>query len=192
MKTEKDDRRSQRSRRLLNTAMVELMMEKRYDDISVQDILERADVGRSTFYAHYADKEDLLLSSLEHVLGQFVKHVGGDGQMPSMVELFRHVQQNQSLFKAILWGRGAELLYGKGQDVLTRRIQEHLESQAARVDQPAVPIPVIAEYLSGAFLSLLRWWVNHKTPYTPEQMGAMFERLTVPGVMAALQHELPE
>jgi AcrR family transcriptional regulator len=64
----KADRRSQRTRQLLSAALIELMLEKRYDDISVQDIIERANVGRSTFYAHYLDKEDLLVGDFTRVL----------------------------------------------------------------------------------------------------------------------------
>ena len=68
MKNKKEDRRSQRTRRLLHQAIMSLMQEKRYDTITVQDIIDRADVGRSTFYAHFQDKEDLLNSNLEEIL----------------------------------------------------------------------------------------------------------------------------
>ena len=70
MKEDKQDRRSQRTRHLVNSAMLELLFEKHYDTITVQDILDRANIGRSTFYAHYFDKEDVLTSMFLTVNGQ--------------------------------------------------------------------------------------------------------------------------
>src|SRR5690348_6733672 len=68
MKTEKQDRRSERTRRLLGEALISLMLERRYADLTVQDILDRANIGRSTFYAHYWDKDDLLASTMEQMI----------------------------------------------------------------------------------------------------------------------------
>ncbi len=75
MRTTKADRRSQRTRQLLSTALVALMLEQRYDMITVQDIIDRANVGRSTFYAHYFDKEDLLVSNFTRVLDELVQPI---------------------------------------------------------------------------------------------------------------------
>ena len=114
MNSTKTDRRSRRTRQLIADAFVGLMLQKRYDDITVQDILDRADVGRSTFYAHFTDKENLLLSEIEHVihdLGEYAAHHGGmeHGILPSL-ELFRHVKEQRRLMQALVWGQGADLL----------------------------------------------------------------------------------
>src|SRR3954463_709578 len=106
MKTEKNDRRSNRTRELLSGALVELMLEKHYDTITVQDILDRADIGRSTFYAHYTDKEDLLISeiaSLIHsmelsTIEQAHEH---SGLLPSLA-FFRHVREQRRLMQAFI------------------------------------------------------------------------------------------
>src|SRR5688572_8493663 len=114
-----NDRRSLRTRRLLGHALIELMQEKRYDKITVQDIIDRADVGRSTFYAHYLDKEDLLTSQFVEVLDSFSQHLqmGASNSDPHMnvKALFRHVREFQPTYDAMLWGRGVELLYQQGQ-----------------------------------------------------------------------------
>ena len=68
MKTDKHDRRSERTRRLLGEALIALMLERPYAGLTVGEILERADIGRSTFYAHYWDKDDLLTSEIERML----------------------------------------------------------------------------------------------------------------------------
>ena len=78
MKTQKDDRRSQRTRQALHQALFALMRTKRYDAITVQDIIDQANVGRSTFYAHFVDKEDLASYSLEQIM-QALMHSPASG-----------------------------------------------------------------------------------------------------------------
>src|SRR5690349_1471235 len=97
MKQIKTDRRSQRTQQLLSTALVELMQQKRYDAITVQDIIDHANVGRSTFYAHYLDKDDLLVSDFTRVLDALRDHMhqqepNGQGKLPSLARFFEHVQ----------------------------------------------------------------------------------------------------
>ena len=77
MATKKVDRRIQRTRRLLQDALITLILEKGYDKITVQDIIDEANVGRSTFYAHYLDKDDLMASSLELLRAELHQHLVG-------------------------------------------------------------------------------------------------------------------
>ena len=114
MKKQKQDRRSQRTRRLVISAMMELLSEKRYDAITVQDLLDRADIGRSTFYAHYFDKEDVLASLVEQMLETLSQELfhrdAGQSIVPSL-ELFRHVYQHDQHFQAMLRGHAGEALW---------------------------------------------------------------------------------
>src|ERR687893_2956576 len=94
---EKSDRRSRRSRRLIVDALLALMQEKRYDRITVQEIIDRADVGRSTFYAQFRNKEDVLVSEIERVLGLLHEERRASEGDPAVhllpgAEFFRHVQ----------------------------------------------------------------------------------------------------
>src|SRR5499425_1782341 len=75
VKQQKTDRRSQRTYRLVSSAFAELVVEKPYDEILVQDILDRANIGRTTFYAHYFDKEDVLDSMIEQQLSMFTHQI---------------------------------------------------------------------------------------------------------------------
>ena len=114
---EKPDRRSRRSRRLIVDALLALMREKRYDRITVQEIIDRADVGRSTFHAHYRDKEEeeVLVGEFEPVLDLLRQHLApadaGDQQLLPSLGLFRHVREQHGLYQALVRGRGVELLY---------------------------------------------------------------------------------
>ena len=191
MKNTKTDRRSLRTRRSLSTALVELMLHKRYDAITVQDIIDRANVGRSTFYAHYLDKDDLLISDFIHVLDALSEHMRQHkpeelGKPPSLTLFFEHVQAHRQLYKALVRGGGIELLYKKGHERLRHNIEQHLGELVPVGQTPAVPLPLIADYLAGSILHLLKWWLEHETPYTPAQLNGLFEQLVMPGVQATL------
>src|SRR6476646_5226795 len=107
----RDDRRSRRTRRMLGEALVALMLEKRYDTITVQEIIDRANVGRSTFYAHYLDKEDLLQTEIAELVARLSAHMdqsaGGQRIIPSL-ELLRHLYESQALYRALVRGRAIE------------------------------------------------------------------------------------
>lgn len=184
------DRRSQRTRQAISAALVALMGEKRYDKITVQDIIDRANVGRSTFYAHYQDKEDLLIGEVERVLDLFGQHAGYDAtggpRMLSTLEVFRHVQAHQRLYEALGWGRGVDLLFTKAHRALARSIEESLRALAPAAQPPTVPLPILADYLAGALVTLLKWWLDNELPYPPERMETIFQQLVLPGVWAAL------
>ncbi|MEM7348052.1 MAG: TetR/AcrR family transcriptional regulator [Chloroflexota bacterium] len=77
MRNKKEDRRSTRTRLALHQAIIELMQEKQYETITIQDIIDRANVGRSTFYAHYQDKEDLVNSNVTSILDELGQHLEG-------------------------------------------------------------------------------------------------------------------
>ncbi len=190
MKQQKQDRRSQRTYQLVNTALMQLLLEKSYESITVQDILDRANIGRSTFYAHYFDKADVLESLAQQMLEGFSQQVqqaeAGRGIVPSLA-LFRHVRQHHRLFQVLLKGQGEEVLWKAGQAILSRTIEETLTTLCVGKPAPGMPLSVVAQYLAGAFLNLLKWWLSAEMPYSPEQMDAMFQQLALPGVWAAVE-----
>lgn len=185
MKQEKQDRRSLRTRRLVSAAMMELLTEKRYSAITVQDLLDRAGIGRSTFYAHYFDKEDVLASVVEQMLASFSQrlsqHEPGQGIIPSL-ELFRHAWEHRAFFQAMARGHAGERLLETGRALLSRNIEQALASVYPAEAASATPLPVMAQYLAGAFFNLFKWWMEAEMPYTPEQMDSIFQRLAMPGV----------
>jgi AcrR family transcriptional regulator len=196
MKNERVDRRVQRTRQLLNDALMSLIVEKDYNSITVQNIIDRANLGRSTFYAHYQDKEDLLLSGIEDVVHSLIwgvenSPVADEGQgesrrVLSTRPIFRHAQEQFRLHKAMVAGRGIEVIHKTIQTHLSGHLQEQLELLLPEGQTPSVPPPVMATYLAGALLTLLTWWLDNDMPYPPERMDEMFQALAMPGVWAAL------
>lgn len=185
MKQDKRDRRSLRTRNLINNAMLELLFEQRYETISVQDVLDRADIGRSTFYTHYYDKEDVLESIAGQMFETFSQQLSQrnveQGIVPGL-ELFEHVKQHYQYFQAMLRGYAGELLWKSAQNALSKMIEQSLTSIYTDKPAPSIPWPLIAQYLAGAFLSLLKWWLDTEMPYTPQQMEKIFQQLALPGI----------
>jgi AcrR family transcriptional regulator len=183
----KYDRRSQRTQRILLEALVSLLQEKRYDVITVQDIIDRADVGRSTFYAHYQDKEDLMAGVLVHMMDVLSGMEGqqsetGSPRLLPVRELFEHVQQNQQLFKGVARGHGLELFSEKAQEYWSQKVAAELHAYLPEGQQSKVPIPVMAHFVSGTLVMMMRWWLDNKMPYSPQEMDEMLRRLVLPGI----------
>src|SRR5512145_3337249 len=122
------DRRTQRTRQALSHALIALIQEKRYEAITVQDICDRANVGRSTFYAHFRDKDDLLASNFQEVMGSLGSQMEWrDGRFIFPVApLFLHVRDHYHLYQALTWGGGFDVLLRAGQQQWRAHIETHL------------------------------------------------------------------
>jgi AcrR family transcriptional regulator len=187
----KADRRSQRTRRQISAALVELMLEMRYDDITVQDIIDRANIGRSTFYAHYLDKDDLLVSDFTRMLDTLREQIesseaGGSFIAPGVGLFFQHVHDHSRLYRALVRGGGLDLLYKKGHAHLRHNIARHLQAHLP-AEHTAAPLQLVADYAAGALLTMMKWWLDNDMPYSPEQMDGLFQQLVAPGVRATLK-----
>lgn len=182
---DKNDRRSQRTRQLISDAFVELLLEKGYEAMSIRDVIERANVGRSTFYSHFKDKEELFVSQLDRLLEALSRHlpqehVEQNPFFPSL-GLFQHIQEQQKLFRALSWTSGVDILTKHLQKSMSEKIEERLKSSGQTYE---VPVPVMANFLAGSFLTLVKWWLDSKMVYSPEEMDAMYRELAVNGIAA--------
>jgi AcrR family transcriptional regulator len=177
----KHDRRSQRTRHLLSAAFVQLLREKGYSAITVSDLIELANVGRSTFYFHYRDKDDLFVQELDRVIEVLNDGIPDHGEMPFFpsLGLFRHVGEEYELYKALLWTPGIDLLIKHLQASLSLRIEQGLEKSRSNL---AIPHPILANFIAGSFLTLLKWWLENKMVYSAEEMDTMFKRLVTGGM----------
>lgn len=194
MKEKKEDRRISRTRRLMHEALMALIVEKGYEAITVQDILDRADVGRSTFYAHFRDKDELLLSSFELLRTLFEeqqqalfasRRTGRDPEVYFILELFRHTGQHHKLYKAIAGKQSGEMILKYLHRYLYNMlIGPHTELMKKK-KAPPVPIEITTHYLVSALLSLLTWWLDNNMPYPPEKMDEIFRILATPTIEAA-------
>lgn len=185
-KKKKEDRRSRRTKQLLTHALIELILEKRYDSITVQDILDRADVGRSTFYAHFTDKEDLLLSGYQHVFYWLQKRLEQDEteRIAPSLDLFQHVQAMHKLYLALVRSQKVDMFYKQGQKFLFGIIEKRINSLRDEKKIPPIPVAILANHLSGSLIAMLKWWLENNMPHTAEKMDEIYHALVMRGVWA--------
>jgi AcrR family transcriptional regulator len=183
----KTDRRIQRTRHSLNHAMVDLVTEKRFDDITVQNLIDRADIGRSTFYTHFRDKEDLFQKNWEGFLDFCVEQIiwdkVGKGSFFPVLFLFDHLKDVQPFYRGLVLSRKSEPVMKTGAEYLSQKLGEGL--QANLKYHPSIPIPILANYLATELFALLKWWLDQGMPYSPERMDRIFHELVNPAFQSS-------
>lgn len=183
------DRRIQRTRQLLINSLIQLILEKGYEATTVQDIIDRANVGRSTFYSHFQDKEALLMSGFENlrdVFEGFQKHSSGETAGWNLVlALFQHAEENRQVFKALFGKQAGKVLLNHIQKALTLNLREHFQKTFPK-KKPSVPLDVFVQYFVSTFLGLLVWWLDNDTSYSAAQMDEYFRKFVEPTVQAVM------
>ena len=192
MNHRKIDRRILRTRRALKDAMLALVLEQGFDAVTIEQITYRADLGRTTFYLHYRDKEELLLESIRELIDDLVAHIRVSNSSPILLA-FQHAAENADLYRIILRGEGAYSAVERLRKTINQTIEELFrEFLQARADvepdliRSSFPLEVVTNFLAGSLLGLLTWWLEERPPYTTEQMADMFRRLFLDGIRETL------
>jgi AcrR family transcriptional regulator len=177
MSGNKVDRRVRRTRDRLGDALVALMQEKPFDEIKVREVLDRAGVGRSTFYEHFKDKDDLLLSDADEFFEMMATLLARRGDTSKRVapvrELFAHVADVQPFYQAMQASGLLQELVELGTDHFARGIEERLAARGAPLEER----PVRAQALAGALFALLPWWIRRGRKESPAEMDELFHRM---------------
>lgn len=174
------DRRTDRTRRALADALVELILEKGYEAVTVQAILDRANVGRSTFYAHFDSKEELLFSGHSWLdTGSFFSEPGEDASFYGidLRGLFGHAAANHRLAKAMLGKNSGELVIGHIRDVLYLRIRKTLKQGESTEGEAETEL--IAQGIAALLVGLLRTWLELGISVPPDRMVSITRGLFV-------------
>jgi AcrR family transcriptional regulator len=183
------DRRVRRTRQLLREALMELTLECGYDRITVQDILDRADVGRSTFYAHYRDKDDLLVSEFEAMHPNWQADPGATGTAPTgPVDLleplrmaFRDAGANRRQFKAMLGRQGSETIRRLLPEPVSNIVREHLRTQFPDWHGDQQKLDAAVQFIVAGFLGTLTWWLDTDSTCSADELFETCRQLTVNG-----------
>lgn len=188
MSNEAVDRRIRRTQMSLHKALRDLILEKRYDKITVQDIIDRADVGRSTFYSHFLDKEDLLAKGMQQFGQEFGEHVKlsehrdeTEHVLHSLV-FFQHAYENRDHYRAMLDGGGRQFLLDTGRQHIMADIEAHLDRRVEQGSRLPVPLEVATHYFAGAMMSIMVWWIDGDMALPPEEINAMYQTMALPSV----------
>jgi AcrR family transcriptional regulator len=184
--TTKIDRRVRRTRDALGDALLALMQERRFETITVQQVLDRAGIGRSTFYAHYRGKDDLFLSDLEDFFEGMstllLRRREASNRVAPVRELFAHVAEMRQLRAALIAADKLRDFLELGQGYFARAIEQRLaEMSPSRTIAPQQRT-AMANAFAGALLSLMSWWVDHGAPASPEEMDDLYHEMVWSGV----------
>ncbi|MEU1149463.1 TetR/AcrR family transcriptional regulator [Streptomyces sp. NPDC005863] len=195
-----EDRRTRRSRRALGAALVELVLERGFTALTVEDITERADVARATFYAHFRDKEDLfarvtvdLLDELGERLAPAVADsaIGFTGK--PVLEMLRHAREERDLYRIVLRGDGDGKPLLMFTDACAKATADEFRARAERnAVQPRIDPDLLAQVWVGEQIAVLRWWVEQESPTLPaEEVVRMLLDLALHGRYWASGFESP-
>jgi AcrR family transcriptional regulator len=190
---QKLDRRVQRTRAQLRDALIALILERGYDDLTIQDITDKADLRRATFYLHYKDKQELLLTVLSESFDEVVQQMtpllqsdalAGKTKVEAFLVMFKHAEQNALLYKRILNSQSGVIVSNLIREYLAALLLTALNAIPSK--QISVPPQVLANFMAGAELEMVAWWLNHDMPHSPEQMAEMVQRLVLRGAAGVL------
>jgi len=201
----KTDRRIQRTRQSLRTALLELIKEKNYDEISIEEITERANVGRTTFYLHYKDKEDLLMEEISAIMyerAQVLSEIPFSVWVPvseddlkknialqPLLLVFEHIHNNSELYNLLLKSTNSSKIIERIRRVSANAIVKFVETKMETDPIPLlseVPIEFFAAYFSGALISVVGWWIREDMHHSPEEVTNMFRSLFFSGATGSL------
>ena len=190
----KPDRRIGKTRKALKEALTDLILERGYEAVTVQEVISRADVGRSTFYAHFVDKDALLMAILADLEMPGLDPGSWKPDDPAFgwtLALFRHFGSGKRLFKAVAGGQSGSLARRE----TTRRLEELVQAELLRLKVTrkldAFRLQTVVRFLVGTFMGFMDWWMRDENDHLPaEDVDHAFRALALPGVANVLELRL--
>ena len=180
------DKRVRRTHERLGSALLTLILEKPMSEVTVQEVLDRASVGRSTFYLHFRDKDDLLLSQLEYFLETMSTALSvrkeESHRVVAVAELFGHILEAKMLYRTLGEIGFLSEFFELAQGYFTRGIEQRLIHSRRLANLPQRELDARASALAGSMLSLLRWWLDRGGQESPNAMDELFHRIVWHGV----------
>ena len=186
------DRRVVRTRTMLQQALFSLILKKGYEAITIEDICDAANVGRSTFYAHYTSKDDLKRSGLENHLRKMLVErqrdalaTPGDIRDRSLgfsLTMFEHARDHMDLYRALVGGHGGNVALGSIRQILSDLVRDELAATVDKDSADVIPRELVVQYVVGAYMAVLTWWLDGGAKLPPKRIDALFRRLASEGI----------
>lgn len=185
------DRRIQKTVQSLHQALIALILEKGYEAITIQQIIDKANVGRSTFYAHFSSKEQLLQSGLDDLHRFLASHQKAAAVDAGRAEefglsfslaLFEHASGYRDVYRAMLGQRAGAVVTSQMRAMLADLVQHEVQGRLASENFRDVPRGAVIQHVVGSLLSMLTWWVDTDTPPDPGEVNSIFRQLVFPSV----------
>jgi AcrR family transcriptional regulator len=189
------DRRIQKTEALLRGALGALVGEKPYEEIVVKEILDRANVGRSTFYTHFSDKDELLVSCIHHMLQSTQPDGWGRATAKPQAHLwfslpiFEHIEGHRRTGQATMGPRGRRTVHERLEHAITKLIEDEVRSALSRSSRTArhASPNLLVRWIASTFVLVLNWWVESDSPLPPREADGLFRTLIEPSLAEALR-----
>jgi AcrR family transcriptional regulator len=184
------DRRVPRTRALLQQGLCTLLRKKRYEAITIDAICAAANVGRSTFYAHFRSKDDLKRSGLESLHGTLAERQkvarGSRDETHDKIfgftlSVFEHARDHADHYRTLAGGRGGTVALTKVRQMLTDLVRSELAA-TTNGSLEDIPSELVVQYAVGAYMAVLTWWLDGGAKLPAERVDAMFRRLATRGI----------
>jgi AcrR family transcriptional regulator len=188
LKLQAVDRRTLRTRAALHETLIKLVLTKDYDSISVSDIVAEANIGRSTFYAHFTSKDDLLRSAPDRLRELLRDHLRSNArkEAPALLGfsrfMFEHAKEQRRLHRALFRGRAGGIVLDKVRGVLAELFREDVAKLNEGERKRSIPPEFAVQYLVGGYMSVMLWWLDRGAKEPPEEMDAAFRTLALHGL----------
>lgn len=190
MHTKREDRRVQRTRNMLFDALIDLMIEKGYEELTVQDIIDRANVGRSTFYSHFFDKEQLLIGNIDRLREHLIEHIGerfvsvehSTFRFGFPTIMLQHIQSHRRLYQATVGKPSGALVLHHIRRMLADVANEEITVYLSKNNLAQIPYDVASEFVVTTFLTVVTWWMSQDIQCSVEECDRMFHRLVFSGI----------
>lgn len=168
-------------------ALIALMVERGYDDVTVQQILDRAGVGRSTFYTHFRDKEELLMANLENLRNGLLNHwrfliksqATTLGSLGFALPFFQHLTSNRHLYRPFIRGEAGMIFERQIRRIFAEMAREDI---AAKPGWAGRDVEGAVQFIVGGLMSIMAWWLDQRVNITPEELNHIFLRLSLRGL----------
>jgi len=188
---EKVDPRVRRTRRLLQDALVSLILEKDYASISIKELTDRAEVAYITFYRHFESLDQLLLEVLDKGLRELMKHIETLAQQSDASALetegrliFEYIEQKADLFRILLKSQSVVRVRKK----VVRNIAVIFQKSClplARSNNSTM-VAITSNHIATSLLALIEWWLENKMSPAPAQMGKIYKNLIIDATVRAV------
>lgn len=189
MKKMTEDRRTQKTRKALSAALISLMSEKSYESIAVQEILDRADIGRSTFYTHYRDKNELLINGLQG-LREFLQNAQETAASTSThnyekvigfsLAMFEHAHDHKDVFFSLVGGQGWAIVSRNMEEIIVQLMKKEARPFYKGKPDSVIPFDLFIDFIGATFISVITWWSHYKKPLSPKEIDSLFRELVIP------------
>jgi AcrR family transcriptional regulator len=176
-----EDLRIRRTRKLIWEALLSLLQEQPFATISVRAISERAMVHRATFYTHFQDKYALLEYGVNEAFQTIVQELhweaASEQRTAAVLHILEYMRAHWELFSLLLVEKGPDSLGALMRRHMVEDLEAKLAQSPSQVERFAIPVPIIAQFYTGALLTVVTWWVEQEMRVPPEELARYLDRL---------------